>query len=311
MMNKNLATYTLALSLFTMAVALSYFTIKLVEVSEALPVIVESINDTSAQIRPIANEVALVRQAIPDILTEVEKVRELVPTVVDEVAKIRLQIPAILTETQQVRNAIPEVLSEAAMVRNAIPDILTRIDNIEQQLPSIVGSVNNFSQQLAQTNQKIPDVLTEVQITRESIPPMLSRTEVMVESLGNIGKATGEDAVYGVVSGIFKAPLKVVGGLGKAIIEPFEKSATWVDDDDKKIMEELVRQLLHDDSASVYEKRNKVTNNLNRASLAETKRINRRLCKTVHVEVMSASGLYVDNKLTFCQNNDDTWQVYK
>lgn len=310
-MNKNLATYILALSLFSLAGALFHFTLKIVELSEVLPTVAESINDTSSKITPITEEVALVRQAIPGILTEVEQARELVPTVVGEMAKVRLQIPAILSEIQQVRNTVPSILKEVAMVRHVVPDILTRIDNIEQQLPGIVVSVNNFSEQLAQTNQQIPDVLAEVQVTRESIPPLLSRTEVMVENLGNIGKTTGEDAVYGVVRGIFKAPLKVVGGLGKAIIEPFEKSATWVNDQDKKIIEELVRQLLHDESASVYEKRNETNRNLNRVSLAETKRINRKPCKIIHVEVMSASGLYVDNKVTLCQNKDDTWQVYK
>ena len=67
---KNSATYVLALSLFCLAGALVFFSLKVSEVSQSMPVILQSIEQTTAKVEPVLAEVNEIRELVPPILKE-------------------------------------------------------------------------------------------------------------------------------------------------------------------------------------------------------------------------------------------------
>jgi len=296
-MNKPLATYTLAFSIFCLSGALIYFSWKLVEVKDALPALINQVDETAVKVSPIIDEIAEIKALVPDVLTQVEQVQALVP--------------AIVSEVEAVRQSIPAITNEVAQVRQLMPDVLSRVDDINQQVPAITATVDRFSRQLADTNQQIPKILTEVEATRTSVPEVLSRTEAIVANLGQVGKTTGEEAVYGVFSGLFKAPLKVVGGIGKAITEPFENKAAWVKPQDRKNIEQLIEQLLGQDELDTFTQKHDKTKNTSTITLIKRTVINANPCKVLQVDVRSPRGQQVDHQLTFCLTEKNTWRLYE
>jgi len=120
---RNIATYTLAASLFTLAAAFVYFTIGLTRLANQAPAILDGIEDTSQKIEPV--------------LKEVYKIRELIPPIVIEVTEIRKQIPKILNEVEQVRILVPPILEEVKLTREAIPPMLTKADDLVNKAEDI------------------------------------------------------------------------------------------------------------------------------------------------------------------------------
>jgi len=58
---RNLATYVLAISFFSLAAALVYFTVVLARVANQLPVIFSSVEQTSKTIEPVIKEIGEIR----------------------------------------------------------------------------------------------------------------------------------------------------------------------------------------------------------------------------------------------------------
>lgn len=286
---KSTATYILALSLFSLAGALVYFSIKVSEVTQTLPAILEGIEQTSAKIEPV--------------LAEVSGIRDLVPPILEEVRKTRKAIPPILKEVEQIRKQVPPILEEVAATRKQIPDIIKSTDKASD-------AVTKAALEVAATRKVIPDVLDEVEKTREAIPPMLDKADRIVANAGNIGKDASEDAVTGVFTGIIKAPFKLVGSIGKSITGALGAGVEALSGDDEKMITDFSNELLM--SGIVGETHswvNPENGNKNTVSLIETRTIDGQQCKIVHVEVHSSNNKHIDNNITACLNDESEWEL--
>ncbi|QOL26454.1 hypothetical protein LP316_03910 [Thalassotalea sp. LPB0316] len=308
-MNKHISTYVLAFSIFCLAGAIIYFTVTLTHVNNALPRLIEQVDETALRVTPLIDEVADIKALVPSIVHEVEQVRLMVPDVLTQAEKIETLTPSVLAEVAAVRVSIAQITEEVAQVRALMPDVLTRVDDVNRQVPTITRTVDGFTQELGATNNHIPAILTEIETTRTSIPPILSRAEAMVAELGTVGKTSGEEAVYGVVSGIIKAPLKVVEGLGKALTLPFEQSESWIQPSDKALMRTLIEQFLSQNNDKMLVATNPETKNVSRVSLDEDKKLQGKTCKVLQLEVDSVKGQHVEHKMTLCLSQNNTWQV--
>jgi surface antigen len=242
----NIATYTLAASLFSLTAAFVYFTIELTRLANQAPAILEGIEKTSKQIEPVLNEFY--------------KIRELIPPIVTEVTEIRKQIPKILNEVEQVR-------------------IL------------------------------VPPILVEVKKTREAIPTMLTKADNLVNNAGNIGKKSSEGAVSGVITGIIKAPFKLIGGTGKSL---FKSQSHKISDKDRQLIEETALRVLS--SANVGETQN--WNNPNSGNngvitLKEIKTIDKRQCSVLTLSINIKNSKSLKEKITSCLNDENKWELLK
>lgn len=127
---RNIATYTLAVSLFSLAAAFVYFTIGLTRLANQAPAILEGIEKTSKQIEPVLKEFYKIRELIPPIVTEVTEIRKQIPKIINEVEQVRILVPPILKEVKLTREAVPPILVEVKNTREAIPAMLAKADDL-------------------------------------------------------------------------------------------------------------------------------------------------------------------------------------
>lgn len=300
---RNAATYVLAASLFCLAGALVFFSLKISEVSQSLPAILQSVEQTSAQVEPVLVEVNEIRDLVPPVLEEVQQTRALIPSVLEEVRKTRELIPPMLKEVEQVRQQVPAILDEVEAARKQIPSIVKTADKA-------ADAIVKASDEVAATRVIIPDVLDQVEKTREAIPPMLAKAEIIVDKAGQAGKKASEDAVAGVFTGIIKAPFKIVGGIGKSISAALGSNVKGLTDDDKQTISKLSEELLM--SGVVGESkswRNAKNGNEGSVSIAEIKTINGRDCTVLHVSTFVAGKLVVDKDVPACRKSESEWEL--
>jgi surface antigen len=215
---KSLATYVLAASLFSLAIALVYFSVVLTRVLVQLPELSREIQATADKIDPIVDEVHAIQVQIPLILDEVAAIREQVPPILeqippilDEIGAIRAAIPPIIEETAAIRAAIPPILAESAAIREQVPAILAEVDDIETQIPFIVAEIEAV-------RSTIPGIIEQIEAVRLEIPQHLDQAERISQNIETAGKKAGEGAVTGVFTGIVKAPMSIVSGIGGSIL---------------------------------------------------------------------------------------------
>jgi archaellum component FlaC len=300
---KSTATYVLALSLFCLAGALIYFSLKVSEVTQSLPTILDSVEQASAKIEPVLEEVNEIRVLIPPILEEVKQTRLLVPPILEEVRKTREIIPPILEEVEQTRKQVPAILEEVAATRKQIPAIIKATDKTSD-------SVVTASQEIAATRKIIPDILDQVEKTREAIPPMLDKADQIVAEAKQAGKEASEGAVAGVFTGIIKAPIKMVGDFSKSVLGSMGKGVKGFSDDDREMITKLGNELLASgvkgDSRSWINPKN---DNENTVSIVEEKTIKSRECKVLRVETSAGDKMLINKDMTACPVGESEWEV--
>lgn len=174
-----------------------------------------------------------VARRIEGSLIEVNKVSELVPPLLVQVEQIQKQIPMILAEVQAGRELVPDILNEFSMARLQIPPVLAEVEAVRKTLPAIVQELEEYRalvpvllDELQAYRKLAPELLAEVEAVRLLVPISFDRADILVASAQKAGQQASEGAVVGILSGIIKAPLTLVGGLGK----PF-KSKELVDSD--------------------------------------------------------------------------------
>ena len=238
---KQFATVLLALSLFSLAAAIVYFTYEMANVSKQIPDILVSINSTSEKIEPIINEVSEIIDLVPPILKEVEAARKLIPPILKEVEQARKMIPPILDEVAQTRAQIPAVLKESEAIRGDLPAVLASADKAS-------AAVTDVAKQVEATRPLIPKVIKEIETTRESIPGMMAQADVLIEKARFAGKEASQGAVTGFFKGIILAPFALVGDAGKSIVGLSESDAKQLTEEDFNLIEQVVLELLNNGS---------------------------------------------------------------
>lgn len=284
----NIATYTLAVSLFSLAAAFVYFTIGLTHLANQAPAILDGIEKTSKQIEPV--------------LKEFYKIRELIPPIVTEVKEIRKQIPDILHEVKQVRTLVPPVLEEVKLTREAVPPILVEVKKTREAVPPILVEVKK-------TREAVPPILVEVKKTREAIPAMLTEVDNLLNNAGNIVKKSSEGAVSGVLTGIIKAPFKLIGGAGKSLFGGHSNKLT---EKDRQLSEATALRILSSVNIGKTESwSNPDSGNNGVITLKEIKTISNRQCKVVNFTINIKNSDPVNDDITACLNDENKWEVLK
>lgn len=237
------ATYILAAALALLAGALVYFAVSLKQVVNALPPVVEGLQDVSGEIPPVLERVDLILETtVPSIMAEVAGIRE-------QVEGLQAQLPDVLDEVAALREGtVPDVLAEVELIRTTIPSILERVASIQQQLPSILaeveavrGEVPGIVAQVEGIQTQIPAILAEVEAVRIAIPEYMEDADALTEKVRQAGKEASEGAVQGFFSGIIKAPVNMVSGLGSTMIAGQEFS-----EEGRAVFEDKLSQILAD-----------------------------------------------------------------
>ena len=272
--SRNIATYVLAISLFSLALALVYFSINLAQISSQIPTVVESLGESSQKIQPVVEKMGEFKDEIPAILSEVRKVREQVPPVLEEIKQVRKQIPAVLEESRKIREQVPPILAEVKATR-----------------------------------EMVPTVVDEVKTTRESIPPMLTRAEKIVSEAKQIGKETSEGAFSGVLTGITKSPFTIIGGLGELVLDTVGIKNTLISGQDRIMAEKAARELLSKGEVSdIQEWKNQDTGVSGEFFLAQRFKVDGENCALLKSTVYIPGQESSKRDISACELGDVGWK---
>lgn len=289
---RNLATYLLALSVFSLAVAIIYFTIEVRNVSKQIPAILGAVEQTSNSIEPV--------------LGQVSEIKDLIPPVLNEWTETRKQIPLILDEVKATRELVPPVLDEVTKIREQVPPILKEVEATRQELPAILDTSNKAIKEVAAVRATVPGILDEVKKTRELVPPTLDRVDRMIGDARSAGRKASEGAVTGVITGIFAAPFRLVGNIGKSLgLSSAEMQG--LTDEDLEILNDAARNLASKSVNEVTTWKNPNTGSYGNIKLLKIFEQDNRECRTALFEVWKQGKTRIAKEATFCKNEQGTW----
>lgn len=277
MSSRNGATYLLALSLFSLAGAIIYFTWELAQVREEIPAILASVEQTSGEIEPVVKEIAAINEQIPPVLSEVTEIRKLVPPMLEEVRLTREQIPAILQESGKIREQVPSVLQESARIR-----------------------------------EQIPSILTEVEKSREMVPPTLDRVDQMIANARTVGQESGKGAVTGVITGILAAPFTIVGNIGKNVVGLSDEELKEFSEKDLELLKQAGQEALKSgkvDTSKAW--KNPESGYSGKMTLIAIDKSDERECRVIRLQAWKDGSLKKDKEVTLCLNEHQQWEVKK
>ncbi len=301
---KQFATVLLALSLFSLAAAIVYFTYEIANVSKQIPDILVRIDKTSEKIEPIIDEVSEIIDLVPTILKEVEATRKLIPPILKEIEQTRKMVPPILDEVAQTRQHIPAILKESEAIRGDLPAMLASADKASV-------AVSEVATQVEKTRPLIPEVLKEIETTRESIPGMMAQADVLIEKARVAGKEASQGAVTGFFKGIILAPFALVGDAGKSIIGLSESEAKQLNEEDFNLIEQVVLELLNNGSKGEKRQWANPSNNTHGVvtllDIYEKDDFSDDECRKLDLELFKNGKEMQNTSRSFCKDDEGKW----
>ncbi|BES70096.1 hypothetical protein RE428_11140 [Marinobacter nanhaiticus D15-8W] len=223
---KTLPEYIRSLSLVLLAASIAYFGYALITTAGTLGQMTSQATRTVERLDPllalaptVLEQAEKLRQTTDATVSEVAAVRELLPSVLDEVRATRETVPAILTQTERMRVESQAIRKEIALTRDQIPPLLAELEAYRTL---------------------IPQILAESERIRQLVPPTLDRVESIVTQADEVASTAGENVFTGMISGIVKAPFKLIGSAASAIAP----SGVNVSEADTEILEQRIETFL-------------------------------------------------------------------
>lgn len=314
---KEISTYVLAGGFFALALAISYFAFVLVEVKNALPEIVDGIKEAEDKFQPILDEVAEIRMLVPGIVNEVEQVRLTIPPIVKEVENIRGEIPVILAEVGEIRKQIPEITKDVEAIVAQIPPILKEVEALRTQtIPPILEEVAALRTQTippildevaAIRTTTIPPILDQVESIHGDIPGYFDRADRIVAEAKTAGQEASEGAVKGVFTGIIKAPMSLVSGLGGAMGGKIEATP-----EDTEIALQAAAIVFQSDKKGTSQSfENPETDLSGTITLRSIRKVDGRTHKTVRLVASKKGKKLAEVDIEAAAREDGTWEHIK
>ena len=285
-MNRNLLKLFSSLATLCLAASLAYLSYAILALVRDLPAVMDEIARSSEQIRPVVEQMDSITQLVPQILQEVELVREQIPPILDEVRATRETIPPILAEWQVTRTeTVPQLLQESSAIRAEIPALLRESEGYRAL---------------------VPEVLTESQNIRATLPVTLTRVEGIVTEAKTIASSAGENAVTGLVTGIFKAPFQLMSGVGKTIFP----ASMELSRADYQLVETKAAAMLA--QSSLKDKQTFYSDDNSLKVMMEVEREfskDQKLCRQLSIDLTKNGKHNSDKEITVCRATDGSWSL--
>jgi len=171
---KNLPSYFIAFSLFSLSMAIVFFSLEIRSLRRVL--------------NPELNKSVTGKElVVSEILSEFREVRKLLPNVLEQVEKTRNIIPTVLKEFKETRMALPEIHKSIDNVRLSVNKVTKGLPNISKEISKIVQMEHN-------------------------IPKYLDRVEDIMDKGKNLGKESSRGVLSGFVTGLLTLPFDLVSG---------------------------------------------------------------------------------------------------
>ena len=234
-----------ALGLLALAAAIVFFASEIRQFRQQLPALLEQIDDTAQRVSPIINEVAELKQFVPQIIEQSKGYQQLIPEVLARVDMINQQVPIIINEVSTVTQSIEPILKQSDEWRAELPALLKLVDETNQTVRSTNKTIAGTNQQIANALPQIPLILAESEALRIEVPEIIAKAEALVGQAEQVGKDASKGMLTGFVGGILHSPFELIGKIGKDTTEILRlKDANSVSNKDRKLYGEAMARLM-------------------------------------------------------------------
>lgn len=279
-----------SLSILVLAASIFFFGYAILRSVEQVSVSLEKASEISESIQPV---VALA----PDILEESEQWRVLARDALAETEAVRILIPSVLDESEAIRKTLPPVLQQAEAWRLESGKVRTEIALVRAMVPQVIAELDAY-------RALVPSVLAESQNIRRAIPPTLDRVEKIVLDANEIASKAGESAFTGVITGILKAPINLLGGAAQLFVPADVK----LSDEDRARLESRLQTFLA--TAEIGDSQEFVTSDgaiTGRFEVVSDSFAKGELCRTVVLKSFRKGNLLKQQDLKICRDENDRW----
>ncbi|MBW0149261.1 hypothetical protein [Marinobacter arenosus] len=279
-----------SLSILVLAASIFFFGYAILQSVEKLSVSLEKVSEISASIQP-AVELA------PDFLKESEQLRALARDALAETEAVRLLIPSVLDESEAIRKTLPPVLQQADAWRLESEKVRTEMALVRAMVPQVIAELDAY-------RALVPSVLAESQNIRLIIPPTLDRVEKIVLDANEIASEAGESAFTGVITGILKAPINLLGNAAQWFLPADVK----LSDEDRASLESRLQTFLA--TAEIRDSEEFVTSDgaiTMRFEVISDSFEKGELCRTVVLKSFRKGNLLKQQDLTICRDENGRW----
>lgn len=279
-------------SLIVLAAAVAYFGYALIRTADKLVMAVQQAREISESVQPLI-------ELAPRFLEESEKLRGTATAVLEEVAATRALVPPILNEAAEIRAVMPTVWAQLELIRTESAAVRREVAEVRGQLPAILSEMEAY-------RALIPTILDESERIRLLVPPTLDRIDAIVVKADKIAQTAGENVFTGMISGIFKAPLSLMGKVTGLLLP----SGVQVSDADRRGLERDIQAFLSsakvgdvgeytsDQSALHWE-----------YELLSDSENDGELCRTLGVNSYQNREQLQQTDIVICQDRDGHWLV--
>lgn len=276
-----------------LAASIFYLGYALLKTAARVEVIVTTSEGIAEKLGPVVDltpefldESEQLRGTATEVVAEVEAVRSVVPRILDESAAIRQSLPAILEQTELMRKESEQIRAEAALFRKQVPGMLAELEAYRAL---------------------VPQVLDESRRIRETIPPTLNRVERIVLEADEIASEAGENVFTGMISGIFKAPVKLLGNVTDFLLP----SNTQLSESDIAELKKRMQDFLS--IAQIGDVQTFVTEEPTislQFELLSHMLIDSMDCRLVALRSRKANKLFKQTELQICLDEDGNWFLH-
>lgn len=276
-----------------LAASIFYLGYALLKTAARVEVIVTTSEGIAEKLGPVVDltpefldESEQLRGTATEVVAEVEAVRSLVPRILDESAAIRQSLPAILEQTELMRKESAQIRAEAALFRKQVPGMLAELEAYRAL---------------------VPQVLDESRRIRETIPPTLNRVERIVLEADEIASEAGENVFTGMITGIFKAPVKLLGNVTDVLLPSnAQLSESDITELKNRMQDFLSIAQIGDVQTFVTEE---PTISL-QFELLSHMQIDSMDCRLVALRSREANKLFKQTELQICLDEDGNWFLH-
>lgn len=198
-----------AIGLVALAGAIVFFSLEVQQLRLQLPLLLKQVDETTQRVSPIIDEIAELKQFLPQIIKQSENYQLLIPEILLRVDTVNQQVPIIIKEVSAITHSIDPILKQSDAWRSDLPSLLKLVRETNR-------TIAETNQQIANTLPKIPLILAESEALRNEVPIILTKAEVLVGQVEQVGQEASKGVVTGFVGGILSTPFSVLGKIGES-----------------------------------------------------------------------------------------------
>lgn len=194
----------LAVSIFYLGYSIHSMTIKITEVVDTYPKILEDVQGLSEtlQVAQWLEMADTLESLLPSVIKSVDGVTAAVIDTNRTASSIDNKIPAIVEEVSQYRqNVIPPLVDEATRYRTDV-------------LPKLLNESKGYRE------TTLPQLISESESLRQDIPPILAKADelaIKTEQILDKSQDIAKEATQGAVKGVILSPIDLLREAGNEI----------------------------------------------------------------------------------------------